>query len=80
MFINELFDESAPPPRRVSEATGLKKRVKIVKGSYAGQTGYVGEVRHGQYKGAPKMFTIDLDGGGNVMLPKEALRLIKSED
>lgn len=64
--------------KEVNEAKGLNKRVKIVKGSYAGQTGSIGEVRHGLFKGAPKQFTVDLDNGGNIMLPKEALRLIKN--
>jgi hypothetical protein len=63
----------------VDEAKGLKKRVRIVTGSEKGRTGTIGEVRHGLYKGAPKMFTIDMDGGGNIMLPGSALRLIKSE-
>lgn len=63
----------------VKEATGLKKRVRIVAGPAKGRTGYVGEVRHGLYKGAPKTFTIDLDGGGNIYCKKEELRLIKGE-
>ena len=63
----------------VGEATGLKKRVKIVKGPAAGRTGYVGEVHHGQFKGAPKHFVIDLDGGGNIMCSKDQLRLIKDD-
>lgn len=67
----------APIQKQVGEAKGLKKRVRIVQGSYKGQTGTIGEVRHGLFKGAPKKYTIDLDGGGNVMLPGEALRLIK---
>ena len=64
-------------PKPVKEATGLKKRVKIVKGTYAGKTGYVGEVHHGLFKGAPKQFVIDLDGGGNIKCSKDELRLIK---
>lgn len=61
----------------VREATGLKKHVKIVKGPAAGKTGYVGEVHHGLFKGAPKQFVIDLDGGGNIKCSKDELRLIK---
>jgi hypothetical protein len=63
----------------VAEATGLKKRVKIVKGPAAGKTGYVGEVHNGLYKGAPKRFVIDLDGGGNINCSKDELRLIKEQ-
>jgi hypothetical protein len=63
----------------MEEAKGLKKRVRIVKGSEAGKTGTIGEVRHGAYKGAPKTFTVDIDGGGSIQLPKEALRLLKDQ-
>ena len=67
-------------PRSISvvdEATGLGSQVKIVKGSYAGQTGTVGELRTGAFKGAPKTYTVDLADGTSVQLPKEALRLVK---
>lgn len=67
----------ATKPAKVSEATGLKKHVRIVAGPAKGKTGYVGEVRHGMFKGAPKTYTIDLDGGGNIRCSKEQLRLIK---
>jgi len=63
----------------MEEAKGLKKRVRIVKGSEAGKTGTIGEVRHGAFKGAPKTFTVDIDGGGSIQLPKEALRLLKDQ-
>lgn len=71
------YDAICAQQKQVGEAKGLKKRVRIVQGSYKGRTGTIGEVRHGLFKGAPKKYTIDLDGGGNVMLPGEALRLIK---
>jgi hypothetical protein len=65
----------------VSEAKGLKKRVRIVKGDYAGKTGWIREVKHGAFKGAPKTFYIDLDDGGQAdNLPGSALRLIKDND
>ena len=71
-------DERESSSARVSESKhGLSKRVKIVAGPEKGKTGTVGEVRHGQYKGAPKEFTIDLDGGGNVRCTAKQLRLIK---
>jgi hypothetical protein len=63
----------------VAEAKGLTKRVRIVKGPEAGKTGTIGEVRHGAFKGAPKTFTVDIDGGGSIQLPKEALRLLKDQ-
>jgi hypothetical protein len=63
----------------MEEAKGLTKRVRIVKGPEAGKTGTIGEVRHGLFKGAPKTFTVDIDGGGSIQLPKEALRLLKDQ-
>jgi hypothetical protein len=66
----------------VTEAYALKKRVKIVgkPAPYAwiGKYGWIGEIRHGLHNKSPKMYTVDLDhGGGSIMLPKEALRLVK---
>jgi hypothetical protein len=66
----------------VAEAYALKKRVKIVGApaphAWIGKYGWIGEIRHGLYKGAPKTYTVDLDhGGGSIMLPREALRLVK---
>jgi len=72
-------EEEADNRSGVAEAKGLKKRVRIVKGPEAGKTGTIGEVRHGAYKGAPKTFTVDIDGGGSIQLPKEALRLLKDQ-
>jgi hypothetical protein len=69
----------SPLGQGVAEAKGLKKRVRIVKGPEAGKTGTIGEVRHGAFKGAPKTFTVDIDGGGSIQLPKEALRLLKDQ-
>ena len=62
------------------EAKGLGKRVKIVKGPEAGQTGTIGEVRPGAFKGAPGYYTVDLDNGSHIQVRKEALRLIKDEE
>lgn len=69
---------------QVTESYGLNKRVKIVgkpaPSAWIGKTGWVGEVRHGAYKGAPKTYTVDLDNGaGSIQLPSSALRLIKDE-
>jgi hypothetical protein len=63
----------------MDEGKSLGKRVKVVSGPAAGQTGTVGEVRNGAYQGAPKYFTIDLDNGGHVQVRKEALKLIKDD-
>jgi hypothetical protein len=75
----DIADAPVEPIANMEEAKGLKKRVRIVKGSEAGKTGTVGEVRHGAFKGAPKTFTVDIDGGGSIQLPKEALRLLKDQ-
>jgi len=62
----------------VDEAKGLRKRVRVVKGPAAGKTGWIREVKHGLYKGAPKRFYVDLDDGGHAdNLPADALRLVK---
>jgi hypothetical protein len=68
----------------VAEAYALKKRVKIVGApaphAWIGKYGWIGEIRYGLHNKSPKMYTIDLDhGGGSIMLPREALRLVKDE-
>ena len=65
----------------VAEGKGLAKKVKIVKGPNAGKTGWIREVKHGAFKGAPKTYYIDLDDGGQANnLPATALRLVKEQD
>jgi hypothetical protein len=65
----------------VTEAKNLHKRVKIVKGPDAGKYGYIRQIEHGQYKGAPKKFDVDIEGGGQANgLPATALRLAKEQD
>ena len=62
----------------VAEGKGLAKKVKIVKGPDAGKTGWVREIKHGAFKGAPKSYYIDLDDGGQANnIPGTALRLVK---
>lgn len=62
------------------EAKGLYKHVRIVAGPDAGKTGYIRQVKHGQYKGAPKKYDVDIEGGGQSNgLPATALRLIKDQ-
>lgn len=64
----------------VAEAKNLKKHVKIVKGPDAGKSGWIREIKHGLFKGAPKTYYIDLDGGGQANnLPATALRLVKDQ-
>lgn len=63
----------------VNEAKSISKHVKIVAGPAKGKTGWIGEVRHGAFKGAPKEYTIDLEDGGNIRCSAQQLRLIKDE-
>lgn len=64
----------------LDEAKGLHKRVKIVKGPDAGKYGWIRQVKHGLYKGAPKKFDVDIEGGGQAnQLPASALRLAKEQ-
>lgn len=73
---DDRFDR---PNYGMNESTGLGQRVKIVKGSEAGQMGTVGEIRPGAFKGAPAYYTIDLDDGSHIQVRKDALRLVKGE-
>jgi len=62
----------------VAEGKGLAKKVKVVKGEHAGKTGWIREIKHGAFNGAPKTYYIDLDDGGQANnLPATALRLVK---
>ena len=64
----------------MAEAKNLKKHVKIVKGPDAGKSGWIREIKHGLFKGAPKTYYIDLDGGGQANnLSATALRLVKDQ-
>ena len=67
--------------KEVKEAKGLGKRVKVVKGHFAGEEGTIREIKHGAFKGAPKSYYIDLDNGEMAdNLPADVLRLIKRTD
>lgn len=62
---------------QVAEAKGLAKKVKIVKGPYAGRIGWIREIIHGAFKGAPKTYNIDLDDWGQANnIPGTSLRLV----
>ena len=54
----------------------LGDKVQIVKGSEAGETGTVGEIRHGAFKDAPKTYTIDTKGG-SIQLKKTHIKRFK---
>ena len=63
---------------QVAEAKGLAKKVKIIKGPYAGRIGWIREIIHGAFKGAPKTYNIDLDDRGQANnIPGTSLRLVK---
>jgi len=80
MFIAELFDSVKKNEGQLIEAKALNKRVRVVKGSAAGQEGWIGEIRHGLYVGAPKTYTVDLDRGGSVQVRGDEIRLVKKSD
>jgi hypothetical protein len=65
-------------PSKINETKSLSKKVKIVSGQYSGQTGWIREIKHGAFKGAPKRYYVDLDNGDQANnLLGTALRLIK---
>jgi len=77
---NSQVSWSKPLEQGVAEAKSLKKHVRVVQGEHAGKTGWIREIKHGAFKGAPKRYYVDIDGGGQANnLPAEALRLIKDE-
>jgi len=62
----------------VNEAKGLAKKVKVVKGEHASKTGYIRQIKHGAFKGAPKTYYIDLEDGTQANnIPASSLRLVK---
>ena len=76
-----MQDANKRNSKEVKEAKGLGKRVKVVKGHFAGEEGTIREIKHGAFKGAPKSYYIDLDNGEMAdNLPADILRLIKRTD
>jgi hypothetical protein len=74
--------ESVDPEKDddMSEAKTLKSRVQVVKGPHAGKSGWIRQIKHGAFKGAPKTFYVDLDDGGQANnLPASALRLVQEK-
>lgn len=72
------YGKPGTPEGSIEEAKGLGKRVKVVKGQFAGEEGTIREIKHGAFKGAPKSYYIDLDNGEMAdNLPADVLRLIK---
>ena len=66
--------------KTVAETKSLHKRVKIVRGPDAGKYGYIRQIEHGLYKGAPKRYDIDLEGGGQANnLSVNDLRIAKDQ-
>jgi len=79
LWINQAVDKYSQ--QGVTEAKGLAKKVKVVKGEHAGKTGWIREIKHGAFKGAPKTYYIDLDDGSQANnLPATSLRLVKDVD
>ena len=73
-------DQLTKKNESVTEAKSLHKRVKIVKGPYAGKYGWIREIKHGAYKGAPKTYYVDVEGGDQANnLSSSELRLAKDQ-
>ena len=76
--VSKMLDTAIGSEQGMTESKGLAKKVKIVKGPDSGKTGWIREVKHGAFKGAPKTYYVDLDDGGQANnLPGTALRLVK---
>lgn len=60
----------------LDEAMGLHAHVKVIKGHYAGQTGYVRQVKTDRIRNKVYL-DIDLEDGGQTVEPKENCRNIK---
>ena len=63
----------------LEEAHKINDKVEIVKGSSSGIKGYIGEIRHGNFKGAAKTYTVYHGEHGAVQVPKEHIRAIKED-
>ena len=65
----------------IDEAIKLGSKVLIHKGpeDVKGKIGFVGEIRKGLYKGAPKTYTVDHDKG-SIQLGKEHIKLVKENE
>lgn len=57
---------------------GSKVMIHAPGKSYHGKTGHVGEIRNGAFKGAPKTYTVDHDGG-SIQLDKKNIKLHKED-
>ena len=80
MNIYQILDSLKKIESTVSESKKLARRVRVVAGDHAGQTGTIRQIKHGAFKGAPKSYYIDLDNGGQAdNLPASALRLVKDQ-
>jgi len=57
---------------------GSKVMIHAPGKSYHGKTGHVGEIRNGAFKGAPKTYTVDHDGG-SIQLDKKNIKMHAEE-
>ena len=64
---------------QMDEAHKINDPVEIVKGPGKGTKGYIGEIRHGLYKGAPKIYTVFHGEHGATQVDKEHIRKIKEK-
>lgn len=64
---------------QMDEAHKINDPVKIVRGPRKGIEGYIGEIRHGLYKGAPKRYTVFHGKDGATQVGKEDIRKIKEK-
>lgn len=76
VFVKHMTEEV-----ELDEAIKINSKVKMhAPGKdYHDQVGYVGEIRHGAYKGAPKTYTVDYGDRKSVQLDKNSIKLHKEE-
>ena len=87
LYINGKHAETLGESVELDEAIKLGSKVTIHDPgqSHHGKTGYVGEIRHGAYKGAPKTYTVDYDHNEetgrakSIQLDKKNVKLHKEE-
>ena len=63
----------------LEEAHKIGSPVEVIAGSGKGIKGYIGEIRHGAFKGAPKTYTVFHGDKGAIQVGKEHIRAMKEE-
>lgn len=58
---------------------GAKVKIHAPGKDYHDQSGHVGEIRHGAYKGASKTYTVDYGNGKSVQLDKKNIKAHKED-